>query len=90
MTNHHNTTLYVGVTSDLVSRIIQHREGKYPKSFTFRYNLKKLVYFEAFPSIVEAIAREKQLKAGSRLKKVQLIEKMNPSWMDLFDEIKGW
>ena len=86
MTNKHHTTIYVGVTSDLVSRILEHREGVYPKSFTARYNLHKLVYFEKFSSIEEAIDREKQLKGGSRQKKIDLIKGMNPDWKDLYDE----
>ena len=87
LTNKNNTVLYVGVTSNLVERIEQHRTKKYPKSFTARYGLYKLVYWEAFSSIGEAIAREKQLKAGSRLKKIELINGSNPAWMDLYDTL---
>ncbi len=87
LTNKNNTVLYVGVTSNLVERIEQHRTKKYPKSFTARYGLYKLVYWEAFSSIGEAIAREKQLKAGSRLKKIELINGSNPAWMDLYDAL---
>jgi len=87
MTNKNNTTLYVGVTSNLKQRIIQHKEKHYPKSFTARYNLDKLVYYEAFQMIGDAIAREKQLKAGSRAKKIVLIETMNPKWLDLTKQI---
>lgn len=91
LTNKNNTTLYVGVTSDLISRIYEHTEKIYPKSFTARYNLHKLVYYESFAFIEEAIAREKQLKAGSRNKKIALIESMNPQWIDLYPEImKTW
>ncbi|MEM6643514.1 MAG: GIY-YIG nuclease family protein [Bacteroidota bacterium] len=90
ITNKNNTTLYVGVTSDLYSRMIQHKTKKYPKSFSARYNLDKLVYYENFHSIVEAIAREKQLKAGSRKKKVALIDSINADWNDLFPEIEDW
>ncbi|MEQ9169113.1 MAG: GIY-YIG nuclease family protein [Fulvivirga sp.] len=90
LTNKNHTTIYVGVTSDLYSRIIEHREGKYQKSFTTRYNLFKLVYIEPFHSIEEAIAREKQLKAGSRQKKLDLINSTNPDWSDLFNEISQW
>lgn len=89
MANRHHTTLYVGVTSDLVGRMIKHREHFYPKSFTARYNVTKLVYYERFDSIVKAIAREKQLKAGSRKAKEKLIQVMNPEWKDLFEEIKN-
>ncbi len=90
LTNKNNTTLYVGVTSDLYSRITEHREIKYQKSFTARYNLIKLVYYEAFHSIEEAIAREKQIKAGSRKAKIDLIESINNDWEDLYYEISMW
>ena len=85
LTNKHNTTLYVGVTSQLHARIQQHRDKIFPKSFTTRYNLTKLVYFEEFNSIEHAIAREKQLKAGSRRAKLALISSTNPNYRDLFD-----
>jgi putative endonuclease len=91
LTNKNNTTLYVGVTSDLISRIYEHIEKIYPKSFTARYNLHKVVYYESFSLIEEAIAREKQIKAGSRNKKIALIESTNPQWLDLHPEImKTW
>lgn len=90
MTNRHNTTLYIGVTSDLVVRVTEHKEKEYPKSFTAKYNLNKLVYFESFFSIEEAIAREKQIKGTSREKKDGLIASKNPEWKDLFDVIKEW
>jgi putative endonuclease len=84
VTNYTNTTLYVGVTSDLHQRIKQHKNKTYPNSFTAKYNLNKLVYFEQFQMIGDAIGREKQLKAGSRLAKTLLIENLNPEWKDLF------
>jgi putative endonuclease len=90
LTNSTKTTLYVGVTSNLLSRIIEHKEKKYPFSFSARYNLNKLVYYEAFNSITEAISREKQLKGGSRSNKIDLIKTLNPNWVDLYDEIKKW
>jgi len=83
LTNKNNTTLYVGVTSDLERRIQQHRSGLNPRSFTSRYKLFKLVYFEAHQMISDAIAREKQIKAGSRAKKLALIESENPEWINL-------
>ena len=89
MTNYSNTTLYIGVTSDLINRIFEHRTNKYLK-ITARYELHKLVYYELFHSIEEAIGREKQLKAGSRKKKLELITEMNPEWKDLWEEIKEW
>lgn len=90
MTNLRNTTLYVGVTADLFSRVVDHKEGRNPKSFTARYNLTKLVYYESFRSIEEAIDREKQIKGGSRADKEKLINATNPEWKDLFDEISKW
>lgn len=90
MTNRTHTTLYVGVTSDLYSRVYQHNTNHYPKSFTAKYNCHKLVYFESLHSIEEAIAREKQIKGGSRKKKLELINSTNPDWKDLFEEIKEW
>jgi putative endonuclease len=87
ITNYTNTTLYVGVTSDLHQRIKQHKNKTYPNSFTAKYNLNKLVYFEQFQMIGDAIGREKQLKAGSRIAKTLLIENLNPEWKDLFFDI---
>ena len=86
MTNKGNRVLYTGVTGDLVNRVYQHRERQV-QGFTSRYNVTKLVYFEIFNDPVNAIAREKQMKAGSRRKKVKLIEKHNPGWKDLYPEI---
>ena len=83
MTNQWNTTLYTGVTSDLPKRIYQHKNKIYNESFSARFNLTKIVYFEAFHSIEEAIHREKQIKAGSRSKKIALVNKINPEWKDL-------
>ena len=88
LTNKNNTTLYVGVTANILNRIQQHKTKYNPKSFTAKYNLNKLVYFEAFQMIGDAIGREKQLKAGSRLKKTALIESINPKWNDLIEETK--
>jgi len=90
MTNDDCTTLYVGVTSDLYKRVWEHKNGKFPSSFTSRYGLHKLVYYEGFHSIEEAIAREKQIKGGSRIKKESLIDKLNPARKDLFEEIEKW
>ncbi|MEO7988975.1 MAG: GIY-YIG nuclease family protein [Chryseolinea sp.] len=82
--------MHIIVSADLHSRIVEHREKVFPKSFTARYNLYKLVYYETFPTIEEAKFRESQLKAGSRKKKMQLINQFNSEWKDLFDEIKYW
>ncbi|MCB0733635.1 MAG: GIY-YIG nuclease family protein [Flavobacteriales bacterium] len=84
LTNETNKVLYIGVSSSLKSRIQQHKNNKYPGGFTSRYKCHKLVYIEQWPTIERAIAREKQLKKGPRIKKVRLIEKMNPFWEDLF------
>ncbi|TYA56735.1 GIY-YIG nuclease family protein [Formosa maritima] len=88
LTNKNNTTLYVGVTSNIVLRVRQHKEKHMLKAFTAKYNLEKLVYYEAFQMIGDAIGREKQLKAGSRSKKVALINSNNPEWLDLYEEVK--
>lgn len=77
--------LYVGVSSELLGRVTEHRMKVFPDSFTARYNLDKLVYYEDFEFIEEAIAREKQLKGGSRAKKIALIEGFNPRWVDLYE-----
>ncbi|HUL51763.1 MAG TPA: GIY-YIG nuclease family protein [Opitutaceae bacterium] len=77
-----NGTLYTGVTSDLRHRIWQHK-NKAIAGFTKRYGIDRLVYFEAFRNVSNAIGREKQIKAGSRRRKLQLIERTNPAWNDL-------
>ena len=82
MTNKDNTVLYTGVTSDLVARIYEHK-NKLVKGFTEKYNITKLVYYEEFGDVEAAIAREKQIKAGSRKKKIDLINSINASWRDL-------
>ena len=88
ITNKNNTTLYTGVTSNLPQRILQHRNKEYAKSFSTKYNLNKLVYWESFQEIGDAIGREKQIKAGSRQKKLDLINAFNPEWKDLFENIE--
>ena len=84
VTNKDNHVLYIGVTGCLVGRIHQHRE-RLTAGFTKQYQAAKLVYYEDFPDPVSAIAREKQLKGWRRSKKVALIEKLNPRWVDLFE-----
>jgi len=86
ITNKTHRVLYTGVTSDLRKRVYQHKEGSVP-GFTRKYNVKELVYFEVFDDIRDAIAREKQIKKGSRQKKIDLINTMNPEWRDLSEEI---
>ena len=88
MTNKNNTTVYTGVTSDLPRRVIEHKNKYNSASFTARYNLNKLVYWEAFQEIGDAITREKQIKGGSRADKEKLINSINPNWNDLYEEIK--
>jgi len=87
LTNKNNTVLYVGVTSNLEQRIRQHRSGYFKNAFTSRYNVTKLVYYEMLLTIEDAIHREKQLKGGSRKKKMELINKRNPEWKDLYENI---
>ena len=86
-TNRKNGVIYTGLTSELKHRIHSHKTKKYKNAFTARYNADKLVYYEEFNSIFPAQAREKQLKAGPRAKKIKLIEGMNPEWKDLYDEL---
>lgn len=86
LASHRNGTLYVGVTSDLIGRVYQHREGL-ADGFTKQYGVKSLVWFEGTGSIEAAIQREKQLKNWKRAWKIALIEKMNPEWRDLYPEL---
>ena len=86
MTNKNNTVIYVGITSNLIKRIYEHKSKVY-KGFTSKYNCDKLVYYEEFSNINEAIRREKQIKAGNRKQKNALIHTINPDWKDLSE---GW
>ena len=88
MTNaaRHNV-FYVGVTSDLLTRVDQHKSKFYPNSFTSKYNCNKLVYYCFYPHIEEAIAVEKAMKGGSRQSKMDLVSSMNPEWGDLYSEL---
>ncbi len=86
MSNRKDGVLYIGVTSDLSRRIVQHREGN-GSAFCRRYGLTRLVYAEEHDSIGDAIAREKAMKAGKRAWKIELIEAVNPAWDDLFDVV---
>ena len=83
MTNKRNAVLYTGVTNNLRKRVYQHKMKK-SEGFTRKYNINKLVYYEISEDIKSAILREKQIKAGSRGKKIDLVNKMNPTWIDLF------
>jgi putative endonuclease len=86
LTNQRNTVLYAGVTSALGARVHQHREKLLP-GFTKRYNVSKLVYYEAGYDVAAVITREKQIKAGSRQKKIDLINRLNPEWRDLYEDL---
>ena len=88
LANQLNGTLYVGVTSDLVKRIYEHK-NHLAKGFTDKYNVTNLVYYEIFNDIATAIAREKQIKGWRRLYKTNVINDFNPDWGDLYDEIIG-
>lgn len=85
MTNSRHTVLYTGVTNDLQRRVEEHKSGK-GSAFTKKYNVNKLVFYESGDDINIAIAREKQIKAGSRKKKLDLINSMNPEWKDLSED----
>ena len=84
--NRKNGTLYVGAKSDLIKRIYQHK-NKLIEGFSKKYGVDKLGYYEVYSDIESAIAREKQIKAGSRKKKIDLIEEINPNWDDLYDSL---
>ena len=86
-TNKPDGVLYTGVTSELRNRMISHKTKKYKNSFSARYNVDKLVYYEEHNSIITAREREKQIKSGSRARKIKLIESINPEWKDLFSEL---
>lgn len=88
MASQRNGTLYIGVTANLSERVWQHRESAVP-GFTKRYGCKLLVWYERHDRMDEAIGREKQIKGGSRTKKLALIEAMNPSWRDLYEDLAG-
>jgi putative endonuclease len=87
LTNKKKTTLYTGVSARLKERVKQHKERIHPRSFAAKYNVDILVWYEAHPYIARAIAREKQIKAGSRKKKEELINAVNPEWKDLYEEL---
>lgn len=87
MTNAHNTVLYTGVTNNLARRVYEHKNGL-GSAFVKKYNVHKLVYYEIGNDVHATITREKQIKGGSRKKKIDLINKMNPEWKDLYEEIK--
>ena len=89
MTNKYGTVLYTGVTKDLVRRVYEHKNHIDKDSFTAKYNVTKLVYFEQTTDVKSAIEREKQIKSWSRNRKTSLIFEMNPKWVDLYNQILG-
>ena len=86
MTNKNNTVLYTGITNDLKRRVYEHKE-KLAEGFTKQYNITKLVYYEVFQDSYHAIQREKQIKGGSREKKIELVNTINSQWKDLYDDL---
>ena len=89
LTNHSNTVLYTGVTSNLIRRIYEHKNHADPKSFTAKYKLHKLVHFEETSDIHSALEREKQIKSWSRDKKIALVYESNPKFYDLYPHLLG-
>ena len=79
--------MYVGVTSEIISRVWDHKNKTYPKSFTAKYNCNKLVYYMFYPHIEEAIAIEKEIKDRNRAYKIKLINSLNPEWRDFYDDL---
>jgi Predicted endonuclease containing a URI domain len=86
LTNKYNKVLYVGVTNNLIRRVYEHK-NKLISGFTSKYNVNKLVYYESFPSVFDAIKREKEIKGWKREKKVAFINSFNPEWKDLYEEL---
>lgn len=88
VTDKPNGKLYTGMTNDLLGRVRQHKEKKDPTSYTARFNLDKLVWYQSFDSPLEAIRREKEIKGWLRIKKIRLIEESNPEWRDLYPDVR--
>ncbi|MBQ9762612.1 MAG: GIY-YIG nuclease family protein [Oscillospiraceae bacterium] len=89
LANQTNVAIYTGVTNDLVRRVYEHKHHFDPSSYTARYHVTKLVYYECTSDVRSAIEREKQIKGWSRAKKNQLVESMNPQWRELYSTILG-
>ena len=86
-----HSALYTGVTSDLIKRMRQHKNKYFPNSFTAKYNVHILLYYQFYPSITEAILEEKRIKSGNRMQKMRLINSINPLWEDLLEkEVSHW
>jgi putative endonuclease len=86
-TNKLHTVFYVGITSDLVGRVWDHKNKTYPNSYTSKYNCDKLVYYFFYSRIEEAIANENAIKGGNRKNKIKLVNSVNPEWIDLYDKL---
>ena len=89
LTNKNKTVLYTGVTNDLIRRVYEHKNHADPKSFTSKYKVEKLVYFEETNDVKAALEREKQIKSWSRDRKTDLVFEMNPHWVDLYKQLLG-
>ena len=89
LSNPTNVTIYTGVTNDLIRRVYEHKNHLDPTSFTAKYNVNKLVYYDMCGDVNAAIAREKQIKSWNRKRKNKLIDEMNPEWKDLYPELLG-
>jgi len=87
LSNNHKNVLYTGVTNDLVKRVYEHKHHLIKSSFTARYNVENLVYFEVTSDVTAAIEREKQIKSWNRKRKDKLVESKNPNWIDLYDTL---
>ena len=87
LSNKLNTTIYIGITNNLLRRVYEHKNHLDDKSFTAKYNINKLVYYEYTGDVQAALEREKQLKSWNRARKNKLVETMNPSWKDLYPSI---
>lgn len=90
MASLNNNALYTGVTTDLQKRVQEHKNKVYTNSFTAKYNCIKLVYYNNFSTIGEAILEEKRIKGGNREQKEKLVKSINPQWKDLWEEVKKW
>ena len=89
LTNKNHTVLYTGVTSNLIRRVYEHKNHADPNSFTAKYKVEKLIYFEEKTDVQSAIEREKQIKSWKRIQKIMLIQKSNPRFIDLYEKILG-
>ena len=89
LANNTRTTIYTGMTNDLIRRVYEHKQHADPNSFTAKYDVTRLVYFDSTPDVRSAIEREKQIKGWNRRRKNTLISEMNPAWKDLYDSLLG-